>query len=174
MTFSTFVVRPQWFSIIMTTPSFCAVGRQALMDSITQSKALLSVNPAIGGSSPLTFIRSSNDAMVFQRPELSRMEGMPSRPASSRQRFVWSMSFCALGQVGRHEVLVDGQHHQVDARAERALLEAVDVRGAFLRHLAVQDLDAVEPQPRRVVDDVLDRRALAAEVPVPNNSRRPA
>ena len=100
MTFSTFVVRPQWFSIIMTTPSFCAVGRQALMDSMTQSKALLSVNPAIGGSSPLTFIRSSNDAMVFQRPELSRMEGMPSRPASSRQRFVWSMSFCRSARSG--------------------------------------------------------------------------
>ena len=72
----------------------------------------------------------------------------------------------SFGQVGRDEVLMDGQHHQVDARAKRALLEAVDVRRAFLRHLPVQNLDAVEPEARRVVDDVLDRRALAAKVPV--------
>ena len=92
------------------------------MDSMTQSKALLSVNPAMGGSSPLTFIRSSNDAMVFQRPELSRMDGMPSRAASSRQRFVWSMSFCRSARSGVDEILMDGQHHQVTpARNARCL-----------------------------------------------------
>ena len=59
-----------------------------------------SVWPAIGGSSPLTFIRSSKEAMVFQRPELRRMAGIPSRAARSMQCFVCSMSFCRSAASG--------------------------------------------------------------------------
>ena len=54
----------------------------------------------MGGSSPLTFIRSSNDLMVFQRPELSRMAGMPSRAASPMHFFVWSTASCRSAASG--------------------------------------------------------------------------
>ena len=84
---------PQWFSSASITPAFSAAGRQASMHSMHQAKASSSVWPGSGGSSPLTFIRSSNEAMLFQRPELSRMQGIPKRLARSMQCFVWSTSF---------------------------------------------------------------------------------
>jgi hypothetical protein len=77
----------------------------------------------MGGSSPLTFIRSSNDGIVFQRPELSRIAGSP-------------------------------------------LLERVDVRRGLVGDLPVEDLDAVEAEPRGILDHLLDRVLRRAHVPV--------
>ena len=144
------------------------------MDSMTQSKALLSVNPAIGRLFALDLhqVVKRRDGIPAARIEPDGGDAEPGGQLETALRVVDVL--LPLGQVGRHEVLMDGQHHQVDARAKRALLEAVDVRGAFLGHLTVKNLDAVEPEPRRVVDDVLDRRRGRRESASTNNSRRPA
>ena len=71
-----------------------------------------------------------------------------------------------LGRVGMHEVLVDREHGQGEAVAEGRLLEAVHVGRRLVRHLPVQDLDALEAEGRRLLDHLLDRVLLRLEVPV--------
>ena len=91
---------------------------------------------------------------------------MPSRAASSMQLIVCCDRLLALLRLSGDEVLVDRQHRQREAVLERRLFELVDVRRRLVGHLPVQDLDAVEPEPRGVLDHLLDRILCRAEVPV--------
>jgi hypothetical protein len=58
------------------------------------------------------------------------------------------------------------QHRQRQAVPERQLFQLVDVGRGFVGHLAMQDLDSVEAEPRGILDYLLDRILGGAEVPV--------
>ena len=71
-------VNPQWFSSARITPHSAAFGRHCSMQSMHHLNPSSSVCPGSTGSSPRAFIKSSNDAIVFHRPEFNRMHGTPN------------------------------------------------------------------------------------------------
>ena len=70
----------------------------------------------------------------------------------------------ALARI--HEVLVDGEHDEIQAGFPRPTLEAIHVFRRFPLHLPVKDLDAVETEFRCMVDDLFDGVLRFGKVPV--------
>jgi len=91
----------------------------ALLDaSMHHLKPSSSVQPGMIGSMPRAFIRSSKSLMVFQRPELRRMQGCR---VHKRFRGILGVQdvVAALSRVLLDEVLVNRHTHQLDPVAER-------------------------------------------------------
>ncbi len=65
-----------------------------------------------------------------------------------------------------YEILVDGEHDQVQPVRECQPFEFVDVRFRFVGHLPMQDLDAIEPEARGLFYNLLNRKLFFREVPV--------
>ena len=70
-----------------------------------------------------------------------------------------------IGLLG-NEILVNREHRQREPVAECGLFELPDIGRRFVGHLPMKNLDAVEPEPRGVVDDLLDRVLRVPEVPI--------
>ena len=66
------------------------------------------------------------------------------------------MFFCRSSFVGREKALMRGEAAQVEAVHERPLLEFLKRGIGFVRHLAMEDLDAVEAHVGREVDALVE------------------
>src|SRR5690606_17799754 len=56
------------------------------------------------------------------------------------------------------KALVGTKAAEVEAVNGRLLLEALKIAGLFALHLDMEDLNAIEPHPRRLIDALLDRQ----------------
>src|SRR3989442_751998 len=66
----------------------------------------------------------------------------------------------------RNKILMDREHGEGDSLLHRRPFQAIEILGRFVGHLPMKDLDASEPEPRRVFDDFVYRIAFPLEVPV--------
>ena len=123
------------------------------------------VYPGSGGSSPFTFIRSSNEAMVFHRPEFSWIDVRQLRRQINAVQSVIDL-LAALLRIRRHEILMDRELNQVQPVAKRRPLALVQVGNRFPAHLPVQNFHTVESHPPGVFNHALDGILVALEVPV--------
>jgi hypothetical protein len=62
----------------------------------------------------------------------------------------------ALVGGGEDEVLMDGQHRKAEPAFEGSPLQRIHIRGRFVPHLPVKDLDPFKADGGGVVDDILD------------------
>ena len=80
----------------------------------------------------------------------------------------WTSTTARSPLVGgrKNKILVNRKHRETQPVQKGASLERVHIRGRLVAHLPVQDFHALKAELRRVVNDLFNRVALAAEVPI--------